>query len=392
MKKRLLLALAVSFAVLLLPGCSTDIEEAAVTGSAELPVTSVIPETEQPREESIMAIYDKYGIKAGTCLSEAMLLNSGYTDIILKSFNSITLENLMKPDYILNRSASIEAGDIVVEFSGKTVELLDWAKNSGMIIRGHVLIWYSQTPQWIFHEEFDPGKPLVSRDTMLARMESYIKQVFDGIDALGYTDVFYAYDVVNEAILEDGSLRDCLWKQIIGDDYIWYAFKYADNYAPQSISLFYNDYNEQFKTDYIVKLARSLVDEDGSYLIDGIGCQGHLYTQDSIDSYMETLRAFSALGLDVQITELDVSLGSWMKIDSATEENLKAQGRYYYELISRIIEENEAGTTRISSVTYWGFADALSWRSPRSPLLYDAELNPKYAYYGALLDHDRAGY
>ena len=81
-----------------------------------------------------------------------------------------------------------------------------------------------------------------------------------------------------------------------------------------------------------------------------------------------------------------------MTIDSATEENLKVQGRYFYELISRIIEENEAGNTRISSITYWGFVDNLSWRSPRSPLLYDAEINPKYAYYGAILDYDRAGH
>ncbi len=133
--------------------------------------------------------------------------------------------------------------------------------------------------------------------------------------------MFYAYDVVNEAIMDNGAYRDSLWKQTIGDDYIWYAFKFADRYAPESIRLYYNDYNEQYKTDYIVKLVQSLTDEAGRLLIDGIGCQGHLYTQDSIDSYMETLKAFGALGLDVQITELDDCLGSWQNTLNPTEEN-----------------------------------------------------------------------
>ncbi|NLL40188.1 MAG: endo-1,4-beta-xylanase [Clostridiales bacterium] len=397
MKMRSLKLLVLFIAVQLMAAAGCGIKVASQVPEAPLQTiweTTGLNATETPEEE-IMSIYKKYGkhgIKAGTCLSGEMIANSRYTDIIKANFNSITLENLMKPDYILNRAESISSGDIVVEFSPKTIELLDWAKSNGMSMRGHVLIWYSQTPNWIFYEDFDTGKSPVDRDTMLARMESYIKQVFDLLDALGYMDLFYAYDVVNEGIMEDGSLRDCLWKQVIGEDYIWHAFSFAKKYAPDSIGLFYNDYNEQFKAEYIVKLAQSLVDENGNYLIDGIGCQGHLYTQDSIDSYIETLKSFSDIGLDVQITELDVSLGSWMTIDSATEENLKVQGRYFYELISRIIEENEAGNTRISSITYWGFVDNLSWRSPRSPLLYDAEINPKYAYYGAILDYDRAGH
>ncbi len=343
-------------------------------------------------EGGIKDVYEQYSIKAGTCLSDAMITQSKYTDLITENFNSITLENFMKPDYVLNKSKSIEAGEIVVEFTKKTTDLLDWAKSNGMSVRGHVLVWYSQTPDWIFYEKFDKAQGLVDRDTMLARMESYIKQTFEQLDTLGYTDMFYAYDVVNEALMEDGSYRDCLWKQIIGDDYIWYAFSYADKYAPESIKLYYNDYNEQFKTDAIVKLAQSLVDEAGKSLIDGIGCQGHLYTKDSIDSYMLTLKAFSALGLDVQITELDVSLGTWQKIDSASEDNLKAQGQYYFELVNKIVEGNAAGTTSVSGITYWGFADNLSWRRDRSPLLFDNSLKPKYAYFGALQDHDNAGY
>ena len=337
-------------------------------------------------------VYEQYGIKAGTCLSDTMIAQSRYTDLIKENYNSVTLENFMKPENILDKTKSIAAGDIVVEFTKKTTDLLDWAKSNGLSVRGHTLVWYSQTPDWIFYKDFDSTKGLVDRDTMLARMESYIKQVFEQLDTLGYTDMFYAYDVVNEALMEDGTYRDSQWKTIIGEDYIWYAFHYADKYAPKSIKLYYNDYNEQFKTAAIVKLAQSLVDKDGKSLIDGIGCQGHLYTEDSIENYISMLKTFSKLGLDVQITELDVCLGSWNNIEKATDENLKAQGKYYYNLINRIIVENAAGNTSVSAITFWGFADNLSWRNTRSPLVFDSNLKPKYAYYGAIQDHDNAGY
>ena len=227
---------------------------------------------------------------------------------------------------------------------------------------------------------------------MLARMESYIKQNFELIEELGYSDILYAYDVVNEALEDNGKLRESLWKRIIGDDYLWHAFYYADKYAPEHIKLYYNDYNEQFKTEHVVKLAKSLVDENGESLIDGIGCQGHLYTQDNIDKYMQTLEDFSATGLEVQITEIDVSLGSWQNILQPTDENLRAQGQYYYELVSRIIEANKTGTTNVGGITFWGVSDGISWRRDRSPLLFDLELNPKYSYFGAVQDKAHAGY
>ncbi len=343
-------------------------------------------------EGGIKKVYEEYGMKAGTCISDHIITQSKFSEHIIENYNSVTMENDMKPDYTLNKDKSIATNDIVVEFSQKTLNMLEWAKNNNLAVRGHTLVWYSQTPQWIFYEGFDTTKSLVDRDTMLKRMESYIKQVFEQLESFGYLDLFYAYDVVNEGIMEDGSYRDCNWKQIIGDDYIWYAFYYADKYAPETVKLYYNDYNEQFKTQHMVKLANTLVDETGRYLIDGIGCQGHLYTKDSIDSYMKTLKAFSELGLDVQITELDISLGEWTNILAPTEENLIAQGKYYYDLISRIAEDNKAGITKVSGITFWGISDANSWRSDRNPLLFDKMFKPKYAYFGAVLDRDHSGY
>ncbi len=342
-------------------------------------------------EGGIKGVYDSNGlINTGTCINGYVINN--FSDHIAENYNSVTLENDLKPEAILNHAKSIEAGDLIVDYNNNTIEQLDWTKENNMKLRGHVLVWYSQTPQWIYHEDFDTNKDLVDRDTMLARMESYIKQNFELLEELGYIDMFYAYDIVNEAVIDDGTLRDCLWKEIIGDDYIWYAFYYADKYAPEHIKLYYNDYNEQFKTQAVINLAESLVDEEGRYLIDGIGCQGHLYTQDSIPQYMSTLEAFSATGLDVQITEIEVSLGTWQNILEPTEENLRDQGQYYYELVNKIIEGNKAGSTNVSGITFWGVSDEVSWRGDRSPLLFDLDLKPKYAYFGAIQDKDHAGY
>ncbi len=342
-------------------------------------------------EGGIKSVYIANGLlNIGTCINDNV--TKQFTDHINENYNSVTMENEMKPDAILSQSKSKAAGDLVVEYSQRTIDLLEWTKRNNMKIRGHVLVWHSQTPQWIFYEDFDTNKPLVDRDIMLARMESYIKQNFEQLENLGYIDMFYAYDIVNEAVNDDGTLRDSLWKKTIGDDYIWHAFYYADKYAPEHIKLYYNDYNEQFKTEHLVKLAESLVDEDGRSLIDGLGCQAHLYTKDSIDQYIKTLEAFSATGLDVQITEIDVSLGTWQNILQPTDENLKAQGQYYYELVSRIFEGNKAGTTNVSGITFWGVSDGSSWRKDRSPLLFNLSFKPKYAYFGAVLVKEHAGY
>lgn len=367
-------------------GTEQEAAEQEVTTEQE-PTAQVTPSL----EGGIKDVYKQAGMIAGTCLSEVMISQSKYTNVITENFNAITLENLMKPDYILDKDASIAAGDIVVTFTPKTISLLDWAKSNGMSVRGHTLIWHSQTPDWIFYEGFDKTKGFVDRDTMLARMESYIKQTFELLDTLGYSEIFHAYDIVNEALNDNGTYRDSHWKKIIGDDYIWHAFNFADQYAPENIKLYYNDYNEQFKTQHFIKMAQSLVDESGRSLIDGIGCQGHLYTKDSIDDYIKMLKAYKTLGLEVQITELDVSLGTWQKILPPTEENLVAQGQYYYDLVNRIINENAAGTTNVSGITFWGFVDNLSWRFDRNPVLFDKDLNPKYAYYGAMQDQDKAG-
>lgn len=342
--------------------------------------------------ETFQSLFAKHGIKAGTCLSDFMISNKKCNEIITEQFNSITFENHLKPEAILNYQESVAAGDLVVKFNDTTLALLEWCKENNMAVRGHTIIWHSQTPDWIFYEDFDKKKELVSRDVMLKRMESYIKQTFEKLEELGYLEMFYAYDVVNEAWLDDGSMRDSLWLQTIGEDYLWQAFYLADKYAPEYIDLYYNDFNEQFKTNTLYEFVQTLKDKNGNYLIDGIGFQAHLYTEDDLNTYFNTLEKIGSLGLKVCLTELDVSLGTYPKIKPATEENLKAQGRYYYNLINGILQRVDEGKVKMDSFTFWGFADNLSWRKERNPMMYNRFYAPKYAFYGALQMKEYAGF
>ena len=337
-------------------------------------------------------VFAEHGMKVGTCLSPAMINGKKVSKLITEQFNTITLENAMKPDYIFNKSASIEEGNIVVEFNQDMIKMLDWAKENGMAVRGHTLIWYSQTPSWIFHEDFDTQKPLVSREIMLDRMDTYIKQVFEKLSEAGYSDMIYAYDVVNEAWMEDGSMRESDWTKTIGEDYLWYAFMYANRYAPENIDLYYNDYNEQYKADTFLDFVETLKDDEGNYLIDGIGLQAHLYTQDDMDEYFEAVDKLCTTGLKIEMTELDVSLGKWQGTLKATDENLKVQGQYYYNLINGLFARKDAGTLNMDSLTFWGVSDTMSWRKDASPLLFDGKYNPKYAFYGAMQLKDLAGF
>ncbi len=347
---------------------------------------------ENQTDVTLQSVFAEHNMKVGTCLSDYMIKDKNCTEIIQANFNSVTFENLLKPEAILDKTESKKAGDLVVKFNATTTKLLEWCKENRMSVRGHTLIWHSQTPNWIFYENFDTNGSLVSRDVMLARMESYIRQLFALLEEKGYLELFYAYDVVNEAWLEDGTMRDSLWLTTIGEDYLWQAFCFADKYAPDYIDLYYNDYNEQFKTDTLYDFVQTLVDDKGNYLIDGVGFQAHLYTEDSLEDYFATMDKIAALGLKINLTELDVSLGSWQEIKPATEENLRAQGQYYYNLIHGIFERVDEGKVEMDALTFWGFADNLSWRKDRSPLLFDSQYTPKYAYYGVLQMKEKAGF
>lgn len=415
MKKRII-SIALLLTLLVSAGCgnkkvTSEVAENEIVVSVESSTENVdnslvsVEESEESNEEEktevavaeevfLKDIYAEHGVKVGTCLTPSMITSTKHSDIITSQFNSVTMENAMKPDYIFSKTKSQESGELVVSFNLDMTNMLDWARENNMAVRGHTLVWYSQTPSWIFYQDFDTNKELVSREVMLERMESYIRQVFELLEEKGYSDLFYAYDVVNEAWMEDGSMRDGqnLWYKVIGEDYIWYAFYYANKYAPENIALFYNDYNEQYKYTTLVKFVKTLVDEDGNSLIDGIGLQAHLYTADDMSRYLMAVKALGATGLKLEITELDVCLGSYQKNESATDDNLSRQGRYYYSLLHSIFDMIDKGEINMDSITFWGFVDTLSWRRTASPLLYDSLFQRKPAYFGAAQLKDYAGF
>lgn len=370
--------------MLILTGCASDTAPSAA--KSELPDKSMIT------DKTLKDVFAEHGMKVGTCVHSGVLDSQSMERLILTQYNSITMENAMKPDSILNQERSISEGRLVVEFSAETVKILNWAKAHEMPMRGHTLIWYSQTPEWIFHQDFDESKAFVGREEMLGRMEAMISGTFDELKKLDCLDLFYAYDVVNEGFMEDGSMRQNNYYDIIGDDYIRYAFYYADKYAPESIDLYYNDYNEQYKDEALCDLVTTLVDDDGRYLIDGIGMQAHLFTQDDLDTYIAGIDKLSETGLKLEITELDLGLGKYQSPAVPSLDKLKEQGRYYYELFNAIFERKDAGKLDMDAVTFWGFTDAASWRSEYSPQLFDEELLPKYAYYGVMQIKEYAGY
>lgn len=368
------------------------VQEVTTAPTATTKPTATPKPTDTP---DIKEVFGQHNMKAGTCLSYNMINSKKSVQIITQHFNSITFENELKPEAILNQQESKKNGDLVVNFSKNTLEMLEWCKTNNMSLRGHTLIWHSQTPNWIFHEDFDTNKPRAGREVMLGRMESYIKQVFELLESLGYLEMFYAYDVVNEAWIDNGTMRpESMWLQTIGEDYLWYAFYFADKYAPEYIDLYYNDFNEQIqdKPEALYNFVQTLKDENGEYMIDGIGFQAHLYTEDSLEDYFATVDKLGSLGLKINLTELDVSLGTWQNIKIATDENLRIQGRFYYNLINGLLERVDAETLNMDALTFWGFADKLSWRSERSPLLYDSLYLPKYSYYGALQIKELAGF
>lgn len=323
-------------------------------------------------------LYEDY-FKIGCAIPASMATNenTSFIDLVAHEFNSVTLENEMKPENILDTATN--TGDPAtynespaVDFS-KCKDALDYCYANGIQVRGHVLIWYSQTPDWLFYENYDVNGELASRELMLTRMENYIKSVLTYIDE-NYPGMFYAFDVVNEAVDDNYQLRDCLWLQTIGDDYIEKAFEFARKYAGEGVDLFYNDYNEYVaaKQEKILEVLRPIA-EAGN--IDGFGMQSHINTTITVDKYIEVLKTYSdELGVKIHITELDIK-------QSSGEFGEYKQGLFYQSLFEGLIAAKNEGYP-IESVTVWGLTDDISWRANEMPLLFNGDLSIKDAFTG----------
>lgn len=236
--------------------------------------------------------YKKY-FPIGVAVRPSDLRNGPEKDLILKEFNSITAENAMKmaPLQPAENRFNWRDADTIVSFGVR----------NKINVRGHTLCWHAQAPNWMFTDS--AGKP-ASKELLLKRLKTHIQTVVGR-----YKGKVYAWDVVNEVIADDSTfLRKTKWTDITGEEFIEKAFEFAHEADPKAI-LFYNDYNTEIpaKREKIVRLLKTLLDK--GVPVHGVGLQAHWSisspTQDELE---KSIQQFSALGLQIQFTELDVSV------------------------------------------------------------------------------------
>jgi len=307
--------------------------------------------------------------------------------IITAQFNTISPENVLKWESVHPRPGEFNfgSGDAYVAFGEK----------NHMFVIGHCLVWHSQTPRWVFQD--DKGEPL-TRDALLERMHEHIRAVVGR-----YKGRIAGWDVVNEALNEDGTMRQSPWYKIIGDDYLLKAFQFAHEADPQA-ELYYNDYSleNDAKRKGAVELIRKL--KNGGAAITAVGLQGH----DKLDwptaeQQAATIEAFRDLGVKVNITELDVDVlprtarqntadvsataaggaGSNPYTAGLPEEMQQKLAARYADLFKVFVKYRGA----ITRVTFWGVTDGDSWLNnfptrgrTNYPLLFDRQGYPKPAF------------
>lgn len=341
---------------------------------------------------SLKDVYEDYFILGGSC-SKADLNVKAARDIIVKHYDSITFGNNLKPDYTLDQAASKKLYEQTGDDTNPQVNIeqaraqLDFCAENHIKVRGHVLVWHSQTPDWFFKEGFSDDGAIVTPEVMNKRLENYIKNLMETL-AAEYPDVeFYAWDVVNEAFSEQGTMRaagsnsektgQSMWVKVYGDDsFINKAFEYARKYAPANCKLFYNDYNEYTpaKRDAIIEKCAEIKAEGN---IDGIGMQSHIgMSYPSLDLYEEAFRKYNELGLEIHVTELDIDQKS-----NSTESLLQLAKRYQevFRLYKKLVEDG----VNITAVVTWGITDNNSWIGGY-PNLFDNDYQAKDAFYAVV--------
>jgi len=331
----------------------------------------------------------KSEFRIGAALNESQFSGSNRCEVALiqTQFDTISPENALKWESIHPKAGryDFKPADQYVEFGA----------SNHMFIVGHTLVWHNQTPKWVFQD--DSGNP-VDRDTLLRRMHDHIATVVGR-----YRGRINGWDVVNEALNEDGTLRQSPWLKIIGEDYLLKAYKFAHEADPQA-QLYYNDYSLENtpKRQGAVALIRKL--QAQGVAIAGVGLQGH-YQMDwpAKADLTEAIETFAALGLKVMITELDMDVLPPATRSQAAEVGMnfelesrlnpytnglpdsmqQALSRRYAELFGVFVSHRAS----IARVTFWGVTDAGSWLNnwpvkgrTSYPLLFDRQCQPKPAF------------
>ncbi|KAA2218838.1 endo-1,4-beta-xylanase [Maribacter flavus] len=312
--------------------------------------------------------------------------DSASLSLVKREFNSITAENIMKSSIIHPQRDSFN-----FELADKFVAL---GKNNGMHVHGHTLIWHSQLSPWFATIE----DSLEFKDAT----EKHIKDL-----ALHFKGVVDSWDVVNEALNEDGTLRNSIFLEKMGDEYLSLAFKWTSEVDPNA-KLFYNDYNmtNPDKRQGAIRMIKKI--QEKGIKVDGVGMQGHWHLDyPSLEEIEESILEYSKLGVQVAITELDISVlpNPWdlegaeisQNFENSEEMNPYTKGlpdsiqtklaNRYKDIFKIFLKHRD----KISRVTFWGVNDGQSWLNgfpirgrTNYPLLFDRELKPKPAYYGII--------
>ncbi|GEN57121.1 hypothetical protein GCM10012290_17660 [Halolactibacillus alkaliphilus] len=300
-------------------------------------------------------------------------------ELLKKHFNLVTAENAMKPSYAYD-----DEGNFNFDAEHQLVEA---AIREGFDIHGHVLVWHEQSRAALY-EDAD-GNPL-SREAALNNMYTHIETTMAAFKA--YDEHLISWDVVNEAIIDNSqapfedwekSLRQSGWYKAIGPDYLELAFLKARETADAlglDVVLYYNDYNDdqQNKATTIYHMIKDIngryqENHPGELLIQGMGMQSHYNMNTNPANVRLSMERFIDLGLEIGITELDVTAGD----GGVQTDQQKQRQAYIYAELFKLYKEH---ADHISRITIWGLNDATSWRAAQTPLVFDENLQSKLAY------------
>lgn len=325
---------------------------------------------------------DKFLIGVALNVRQSSGMDTSALKIVKRHFNSIVAENCMKSEEIQPKEGEFhfEDADRFVQFG----------LNNGMTVIGHCLIWHSQLPDWFCMD--DNGKD-VSPEVLKQRMKIHIQTVVGR-----YKGKIKGWDVVNEAIMEDGSYRKSKFYEILGEEFIPLAFQYAHEADPDA-ELYYNDYGMDVpgRRDGVVKLVRSL--KEKGLRIDAVGMQGHMgMDYPDIRRFEESMLAFSEAGVKVMITEWDMSALPTARRSANISDTVafkKSLNPYpqalpdsvnqaWNERMQQFFQLFEKHADIVKRVTAWGVTDRDSWKNnfpirgrKDYPLLFDRDYQPK---------------